>query len=339
MVFLDGAYGEGGGQILRTALSLSILMGKPVKIEDIRANRKKPGLMPQHLTVVKALQKISSAETEGAMMESTGLIFKPGETRSGKYLFDVGTAGSTSLILQAILPPLAFGPGKTQVILKGGTHVPWSPPFHYLEKVFIPVLSGVGVRADLTLVTWGWYPRGGGEVRIEIEPARTLHSLRLVQSWKPESLKVLCASSNLPAHITDREKNGIRERLSREGLSAEFEVFDGPSPGQGNMVFIAAGSGVNRAGFTALGERGKRAEQVADEAVDALLSFLNSGAAVEEHLADQLVPYLALAEGPSELLVQHISSHLRTNLWVVEHFIKRKIQLDEEGSLGRLTIK
>jgi RNA 3'-terminal phosphate cyclase (ATP) len=339
MVIIDGAYGEGGGQILRTALSLSVLLGKPVKIEDIRANRKKPGLMPQHLTVVKALQKISSAETEGATMGSTGLIFKPGETRSGKYLFDVGTAGSTSLVLQAILPPLAFGPGKTQVVLKGGTHVPWSPPFHYLEKVFMPVLSGMGVRADLALVTWGWYPRGGGEVTVKIEPTASFQPLQFVQPWTPDSLVVLCASSNLPPHIREREKNGIRERLSREGLSAEFEVFDGPSPGQGNMVFITAGSGINRAGFAALGERGKRAEQVADEAVTAFMAFLRSGAAVEEHLADQLVPYLALAQGPSELLVQRISSHLRTNLWVVEHFIKRKIQLDEEGPLGRLTIK
>jgi RNA 3'-phosphate cyclase len=294
--------------------------------------------MPQHLTVVKALKEICAARTEGATPASTRLTFRPGEIRFGTYCFDIGTAGSTSLLLQALLLPLIFGSGRTRVVLRGGTHVPWSPPFHYLEEVFIPMLLVMGVKAALRLITWGWYPKGGGEVTVEVQPAGPLHALRLVSPWKPESLKVLCASSNLPAGIRQREKQRIGASLSRDGLRAEFELVEGPSPGQGNGVFMAAASGINRAGFSALGARGKMAEAVADEALGAFRAFLESGAALDEHLADQLVPYLALAEGPSELLVQRISSHLKTNLWVIRHFRDRKMELKEEGDLGRLVV-
>ena len=336
MITIDGSYGEGGGQILRTALSLSVIFGIPVRIEQIRNNRKKPGLMPQHLTAVKALQEICQAQVDGAVIGSKELRFEPGRIKPGEYSFDVGTAGSTSLIFQSLLLPLTLSGGDSLVRLKGGTHVPWSPPFHYLELVFLPVLVRMGIQVHMELKKWGWYPKGGGEIEARIKPVGQLTPLSIPHPWKPDWIKVFCASSHLPDHIREREKQRIEKHLSQKDLKAHYELIEGPSPGQGNIVFIASGGGPGYAGFSSLGRRGKRAEQVADEAVDSLLAFMESGASVEEHLADQLVPYLALAQGPSEILVQRISSHLQTNLWVVRQFSQVDMKLKEEGALGRL---
>ncbi|MBI5603159.1 MAG: RNA 3'-phosphate cyclase [Deltaproteobacteria bacterium] len=338
MITIDGSYGEGGGQILRTALSLSVIFGIPVRIEQIRNNRKKPGLMPQHLTAVKALQEICQARVDGAVIGSKELSFEPGRVKPGEYSFDVGTAGSTSLIFQSLLLPLTLSGGDSLVRLKGGTHVPWSPPFHYLEWVFLPVLVRMGIQVQMKLKKWGWYPKGGGEIEARIKPVKQLMPLSLGQPWKPAWIKCFCASSHLPEHIREREKQQVEELLSPKALQAHYELIEGPSPGQGNIVFIAAGGGPGYAGFSSLGQRGKRAEQVAGEAVDSLLAFMESGASVEAHLADQLVPYLALAQGPSEILVQRISSHLKTNLWVVRQFCQVNITLSEEGMVGRLQI-
>ncbi len=338
MLIINGAYGEGGGQILRTALSLSALLGIPVRIEAIRANRKKPGLMPQHLTAVKALQAICRARVEGASIGSMTLTFEPGRPQAGEYHFDVGTAGATSLILQTLLLPLAFAGGESVVHLTGGTHVPWSPPIHYLEMVFLPVLLRMGIQIEINLIKWGWYPQGGGMIQARIKPADKLRPLSLGRPWKPDRIKVICASSHLPGHIRERERHRVEERLRQKGLAADYDLAEGPSPGQGNMVFIAAAGGPGSAGFTSMGQRGKKAELVAEEAADSLLTFLESGASVEEHLADQLVPYLSLAEEPSEILIQGISSHLETNLRVVRHFSQEGIILREEGKLGRLTM-
>ncbi len=336
MITIDGSYGEGGGQILRTTLSLSALLGIPVRIEAIRANRKKPGLMPQHLTAVKALQEICQARVEGVAIGSKELRFEPGRVNPGDYSFDVGTAGATSLIFQSLLLPLVLSGGESAVRLKGGTHVPWSPPFHYLSRVFLPVLARMGIRVEMDLRKWGWYPKGGGEIEARIKPVRHLMPLSLEEPWKADWIKVLCASSHLPGHIRERERRQVEERLSQKNLAAHYELIEGPSPGQGNVVFIVAGGSPAEAGFSSLGQRGKRAEQVADESADSLLAFLESGTSVEEHLADQLVPFLALAEGFSEILAQRVSSHLKTNLWVVRQFFKVGIDLKEEGNLGRL---
>jgi RNA 3'-terminal phosphate cyclase (ATP) len=338
MLIVNGAYGEGGGQILRTTLSLSALLKIPVRIESIRANRKKPGLMPQHLTAVKALQAICQARVEGAFIGSRALTFEPARPRAGEYHFDVGTAGAISLILQTLLLPLAFAGSESLIHLTGGTHVPWSPPIHYLEMVFLPVLLRIGVQVEINLIKWGWYPQGGGMIQARIKPAEKLKPLSLGQPWKPNRIKVICASSHLPGHIRERERHRVEEHLRQKDLTADYDLTEGHSPGQGNMVFIAATGEAGSAGFTSMGQRGKKAELVAEEAVDTLLAFLESGASVEEHLADQLVPYLALAEGPSEILIQKISSHLETNLWVVRHFFQEEIKLGEEGRLGRLTM-
>jgi RNA 3'-phosphate cyclase len=336
MIHIDGSQGEGGGQILRTALSLSALLGLPVAIENIRANRPKAGLRPQHLTAAKALKEICGAEVEGLAVDSRRIAFRPGRVRPGKYFFDVGTAGSVTLILQALLLPLALAPGPSRISLRGGTHVPWSPPFHFLSEVFLPTLALMGIKTAVRLGKWGWYPKGGGEMEVDIHSAETLKPLVLDQPWEPEEVRALCASSRLPGHILERERKRIEVLLSERRFNTRYELTEGASFGPGNMVFIAARKGQAAAGFSSLGARGKPAEQVAEEVVQAFLSFLASGAAVDEHLGDQILPYLALAPGRSEILVQSVSSHLRTNLWVVNQFMPARLVLEEEQGLGKV---
>ena len=176
MIHIDGSQGEGGGQILRTALSLSALLGLPVTIENIRANRPKAGLRPQHLTAVKALKEICGAEVEGMAVDSRRIAFRPGRVRPGNYFFDVGTAGSVTLILQALLLPLALAPGPSRIKLRGGTHVPWSPPYHYLAEVFLPTLALMGIQTAVRLGKWGWYPKGGGEAGNGYPSRRNAHT-------------------------------------------------------------------------------------------------------------------------------------------------------------------
>lgn len=332
MLHLDGSYGEGGGQILRTALSLAAVTGVPVRIERIRAGRPKPGLRPQHLTAVQALARVCQAEVTGANLGSQALTFKPGVPKAGHYLFDVaqrtGSAGSVSLIAQALLPPLLMAAGApTTVILKGGTHVPWSPPVHYLSHVFLPALALMGAKVDLALERWGWYPKGGGEVHLKIAPARGLTGIEWRTPAAPIAFQALSAASKLPEHVARRQAARLTARL-KDKVPVEIIPASGLDPG--SFVFLWG----PRAGFGALGARGKPAEQVADEVAEAYLTFLKSGAALDRHLADQILLYLALARGPSTFTTATVTSHLITNIWVIEQFLGPKFEV--RGNLGEL---
>ena len=334
---LDGSYGEGGGQILRTALSLAVALRRPVSVTRIRARRPKPGLQPQHLTVVRALAAISSAEVSGDALGSTELSFAPRAVRGGTYRFDVGaikgSAGSVSLLFQALLLPLACADAPSRLTLVGGTHVSWSPPVHYLTEVFLPALRRVGVQADVVLRRWGWYPKGGGEVEATVAPSPTLGGVPPQES--PASVTGLSAVSRLPRSIAERQAHRADERLSAAGVRAEIRIEeDTTARGPGTVLFLAV---PGRAGFSALGRRGVLAEQVADEAVDQLLAFLASGAGVDDHLADQLVPFLALAGKPSVFTCPTLSPHLRTVAWVVQQFLPIRIEM-EEGRPARVRV-
>ncbi len=329
MVRLDGSYGEGGGQLVRTALALAALLGESVKITDIRAGRAKPGLRPQHLTAVKALAQISHGEVEGAALGSRELTFKPRAIHGGAYFFDVaektGSAGAVTLVAQALLPPLLAAPGRATVTIRGGTHVAWSPPAHYLIQVFLPALAELGAGASLTLNRWGWYPRGGGEVRLTVEPSGRLHGAHWLSPPDPAAFQALSAASRVPYHVIQRQAKRLKERLG-EGLPVAEVEADSLDPG--SFVFLW-GPG---AGFHALGARGKPAEQVADEAAEAFLSFQHRRLALDRRLADQLVLYLALAQGPSDFTTEAITRHLLTNIWVIEQFLGPTFQV--RGNLG-----
>ncbi len=334
-VTIDGRHGEGGGQILRTALTLSALLNVPVKIDHIRGNRKKPGLRPQHLVAVNALAAITGARLDGARVDSTQLLFEPERVKAGNYRFHIGTAGSTGLVLQTLIPVLLFGNTSSHVQIMGGTHVPWSPPFHYLQSVFSPALKAMGGEVHLEILKWGWYPMGGGVVKASIYPTRGLKAIQYLHRGDLKDIQVLSAASNLPLHIAERQRDQALRRLEYLGIALHTSIENAPSPGQGTALFLPARFEGITAGFTSLGKRGKRAEAVADDACDELIEFLDSGRILDRHLADQLVLYMALAEGYSTFLTEKATEHLLTNIWVIEQFLTVAFEVEEDaGKIG-----
>jgi RNA 3'-phosphate cyclase len=344
MVRIDGSFGEGGGQILRTSLALSCALGKPVEITNIRTGRKNPGLQPQHLTAVKAAASIAGAEVQGAALSSTALRFRPNKTSGGTYNFDVaekrGSAGSTSLVLQTILLPLCFAEQASVVFVKGGTHVPWSPSFHYLRSIVAPLLFRLGVHAEYAIQSWGWYPIGGGQVSARITPAQSLRPLTASDRGRLLRVTGISAISNLPEHIAARQRDRALAVLGRQGIDASIETLSSPSAGKGSFLILAAEFEHLSAGFGSLGAIGKRAEQVADEACDELLLHLRAQGALDPHLADQVVPWLAFCSGPSEFTTSRVTLHLLTNLWVVRQFMDVDVRVEgNEGEEGRILIR
>jgi RNA 3'-terminal phosphate cyclase (ATP) len=347
-VVIDGSYGEGGGQVLRTSLALAVFTGQPVRIEHIRAGRKKPGLRPQHLTAVRAAAAVCEARLEGDELSSQSLTFVPGgPARSGEYAFDVaeaargGSAGSVGLVLQTVLLPLALAKGESFLTLRGGTHVPWAPPVSYLEHVFLPQLARMGVHVQVELVRWGFYPAGGGEVRIRIARREgPLHSILLTERGELQRVRGAAAVMNLPAHIPQRMAARARNVLAEAGLPAQVEPrrLRGAGPGAG--IFLFAEYAHVTAGFTAYGRKGLPAERVAEAACEELLAHHRSGAPADSHLADQLVLPMALAEGESQVSTAQVSQHLLTNVWVVRQFLAREIHVEgERGVPGTVVVK
>lgn len=336
---IDGSYGEGGGQILRTALALSAVLGRPVELFKIRAGRKSPGLQPQHLSCVKALAKITGAEVHGAEFGSSRLHFAPGLIIGGSRRIDVGTAGATSLVFQAILAPLAFASTSSALTITGGTHVPWSPPAPYISEVFLPMVERMGLGATWQVRRGGFYPKGGGEVRATVQPLRRLISIDLTNRGALLAIRAISAVAGLPRGIAERQANRVRDRFADAGHKIEIEIAEFDAACQGDTVFVWAEFEQARAGFGALGERGKSAERVADEAADALLNFLAGDAATDPHLADQLAVLIALAHGRSVLTTARVSRHLLTNLWTIQQFLPIEVSLEgQPDGPGRLSI-
>lgn len=346
LIVIDGSYGEGGGQIVRTSLALSAISQRPIMIENIRGKRPNPGLRPQHLTGVEALAKITQGQLEGAHVGSRTLRFLPHKICPGDYRFDIGngrkSAGSVTLLLQTLLPPLCCSKSNSRLILTGGTHVPWSPPFHYFSEILLPALARMGVAVEARLERWGWYPKGGGFVRVEVKPPPELKPLSLLDRGRLIRIRGISAVSHLPAHVAERQRERAIQRIESElGQKAEVEVLrDVPGEGTGSFLFLVMESEGVAAGFSALGKRGKRAEAVADEAVDALVHYAQSDACLDPHLADQLLVFLALAAGRSSFTTNRISDHLMTNLWAIERFVKVQTRVGGDlGEAGRVEIE
>lgn len=340
MLTIDGSYGEGGGQILRSALTLAMIMGRTMELQNIRAKRANPGLRPQHLACVRAAAAICDGEVSGAVLGSHHLRFSPAPVRPGDYRFDIGTAGSVALVLQTILLPLGLAGGVSRVTVTGGTHVPMSPCFHYLDLVLRPVLVSMGLVVSLHLKEWGWYPKGGGKVEARIDPTMGLGPFVGIRPTGAASIRALSASSGLPAHVRRRQGTRLSELLAARGLPVDLAEEEAPALSPGSLVFLWTVDEGRRAGSTALGARGKPAEQVADEAVRGLTAFLQSGAAVDDRLADQLVLPAVVARGVSRWYVPRVSRHLRTNAWVARQFGLERVSLPLEVQCpGEVTIE
>ncbi len=341
MLQIDGAYGEGGGQILRTSLSLAAITGQPISINRIRANRSKPGLAIQHLTAVRAAAALCQAQVTGDAVGSTQLEFIPTASAiAGSYTFDVaqttgaGSAGAIMLVLQTILLPLALTKGDSVVTLKGGTHLPWSPPATYIELVYLPMLRQMGVQAQMQVKSWGWYPQGNGEVELQISGQSTpLQGLHLLERGNLQVVRGLAVATQLPAHIPQRMASRAENLLKEAKIKTDIQPgkMRGIAPGAG--ITLVAEYDRSLAGFSALGKLGLAAEKVAEMAVEELLAFHSTGAPVEEHLADQLLLPAALATDASEYRVAEVSLHLTTNAWVIEQFGLAKIAIAPDSKI------
>jgi RNA 3'-terminal phosphate cyclase (ATP) len=318
MLTIDGSQGEGGGQILRTSLALSLVTGTPFRIESIRARRAKPGLMQQHLTAVRAAAEVSRADVKGTAIGSRELTFKPGAIRTGDFFFAVGTAGSTTLVLQTVLPALLRAPGASSLVLEGGTHNPHAPPFDFLEKTFLPMINRMGPRVRAKLERPGFYPAGGGRFSVRIEPA-VLSPLDLRARGAVRHRLARAIVANLPRHIAERELHVVAELLgwSPDELQIE-EVREAHGPG--NLLMLEIECDHITEVVTAFGQRGVPAESVARKAVAEVERYLAAGVPVGEHLADQLLLPLALASGGSFVTLAP-SLHAETNSEVIKMFL------------------
>jgi RNA 3'-terminal phosphate cyclase (GTP) len=328
-VEIDGSYGEGGGQILRTSVALSVITGKAVRITKIRANRSNPGLRPQHLHGILALKELSNARVKGASVGSTELEFVPRKPEPKHIKVPVTTAGSITLVLQALLPAMAFTGGSFEIT--GGTDVPWSPPVDYLKHVTLHALRKMGLEVELEIKRRGHYPKGGGLVVGKVEPWEERKPLKAVELGRIERFGGISHATNLPAHVAERQAKAARERLEEfYNVPAEIETEVSRSLGPGSGVVVWAETDNLRLGGDALGKRGKPAETVGREAADELIEALTTRMAVDRFLGDQLVPFLAFAGG--EIGVSEITNHLLTNVWVVERFFGKIFKV--EGGIG-----
>lgn len=333
IVELDGSQGEGGGQILRTSLALSLVSGRPFHLANVRARRKPPGLRPQHLMSVQAAAQIGQAKVRGASQGSTDLVFEPGTVVPGTFHFAIGTAGATSLVLHTVYLPLALAGGPSRVTIEGGTHVKASPCFHFLDATWRGYLRLIGVEIALTMHRPGFYPRGGGLLQADIKPCSGITGLNYLEFPPVEMVQGISAVSGLPMEIADRQARRARQRLRKLGLKVDITEEAWPG-GPGTVLTLTLPTKPVPTLFFGLGERGKPAERVADEAVDQLALYLEAEPlAMDEHSADQLVLPLVLATGSSAFRVTRLSSHLRTNVDTIHHFLDRPIQLNgaEDG--------
>ena len=360
MIKLDGSHGEGGGQIVRTALALSTITGLPFEVENIRKGRCDPGLKSQHLYCARALQELSGAKAEGAELGSTRIVFYPGKMKARTLAVDVGTAGSITLLLQSLLLPMIFGSGKTRLKLTGGTDVSWSQPYDYFKEVLLPQLAKYCERIDAKLEKRGYYPKGGGKIELVIVPKYKLTDFAAFSEFwnflKENAPKInLAERGNLAvvrgvshasadlqkAEVAERQASSAKRALASLGCPVRIDVSysDTLSTGSGICLWAAfenEHSEIDTAnpailGSDSLGAKSKRAEDVGREAAEGLIKEIESGAPVDRYLADQLIPLMALSGG--RIKASEITNHCITNIHVVEAFLGRVFEVDENGKI------
>jgi RNA 3'-terminal phosphate cyclase (ATP) len=329
-IHIDGSFGEGGGQVLRTSLTLAAITGKRLHIDKIRANRPKPGLAKQHLTCVEAICAICGGKCRGGAVGSTALDFEPGEIRAGDYRFDIGSAGSASLVIQTVLPVLFCADLSSTVAVTGGTHNAWAPPFDFIKESFLPAIAAMDFKAGSRLVRYGFFPAGGGEITFEIRPKQDERGseIDLCEAIMNPKISARIYTSKLPIHIAQKQQ----KLLLSSGLNFEtiehIEVKDSISAGNCAVICI---KGANRTTvFTGFGSRGKPSEKVINEVVGEAKDYLSSGAAIDHYLADQLLLYMAMRR-TGRFTTNDFSKHLTTNIEVIKKFLAVDFTVKKQG--------
>ena len=338
MIEIDGSYLEGGGQIIRTAVALSAVSGKPCKIFNIRAKRFSPGLQAQHKTAVKSVAKLCSAKLVGAEVGSHSIEFYPREIFGGSLLFDIGTAGSISLVLQSLMIPALHCKNVLDIKIKGGTMVRWSPTIGYLQNVTLPLLKKFGYSGNITLLRHGYYPKGGGIVEAKIQKSE-IRAIELLERGKLIEIKGSCIASNdlKKSNVAERMKKILEQELPKIfdiQPNIKIEYVNTNCPGCGVDLFAEYENSI--IGSNSIGEKGKSAESVAKEALDSLVEEHNSQAPLDKRMSDQIIPYMALgpiSDGESMVRASAITNHTKTNIWVVEQFLPVRFELDEVNKI------
>lgn len=349
MRVIDGAYGEGGGQLVRLSCALAALTGTPVRIVDIRARRSPPGLAPQHVAALRALAALSGAEVEGLAVRAREIVFRPGALRPGRYRFDVGTAGAITLVLQAVLPAALACPGPVHLTVTGGTDVRAAPPLDYFRYVFVPLIARLGAAVSVRLVRRGYYPLGGGEVEVAVEPRSGRWRAFAPSTRGPvEEIAGFAHCARLPAHVALRMRAAALTRLAaaagggeeRRQARIETEVL-GPEAalGPGGAIVLVARTSHTVLGASAVAERGVPAERLGEAAAGELLADLDAEATLDVHAADQLLIYLAQAEGRSRFFVRTLSSHARTAMWLLEQCLPVGFTVTEAAGGVRVEVQ
>jgi RNA 3'-terminal phosphate cyclase (ATP) len=345
MIEIDGSIGEGGGQVLRTSLVLAAVLRREIRVFNIRAGRSEPGLKAQHLTSVKAVAEICNASSKGLRIGTTEFVLGPGGIKAGSFRFDVGTAGSITLVLQTLMPLLPYAPGTVELEITGGTDVRWSPPIDYLRLVTLPLLAKMGVHASVLVSRRGHYPKGGGIVRLNANPTSALKAIVGVARGDVTSIEGVSHSVMLPTRAAERQAVAATRVIEESGFprpKIRLEASENGShigPGSG-IVLCAETSSGGLLGGDSLGERGRPAETVGEDAARKLVEEMNPGAFLDRHMGDMIVPYVTLAEGASDLSISQITQHTLTNVKVAEQVAGVSFDpLPQAGKPGRLRVK
>lgn len=337
---VDGSYGEGGGQLLRLSCALAALRGEAVRIVNIRAKRSPSGLAPQHLAAVRTVAALCGAEVEGLALRAREIVFRPGPLRAGEYRFEVGTAGAITLVLQAVLPVALACDAPVRLSVSGGTDVRAAPPLDYFRHVFLPLLARLGAHVTLVLERRGYYPRGGGEAELTVAPAARFSALVFDEPGPIEQIGGIAHCANLPAHVAERMRQAALARLGALPAAQIATEVLGPEQalGPGGAIVLWARTARTVLGAATVAERGLRAEQLGEQAAGELRAEIESGASLDLHAADQLLVYLAQAEGVSRFTVRALSLHARTTMWLLEQFLPVRFAVSAEGQRVRVEV-
>jgi RNA 3'-phosphate cyclase len=336
---IDGSYGEGGGQIVRTAVALSVLTKQPIEITNIRAGRPIPGLRPQHYTALSCIRTICDAEVEGLSIHSANLRFTPRDIKPGTYTFDIGTAGSMTLVFQACLLSAFHSSAPLTIVLRGGTDVRWAPSWDYFTHVFLPLISKIGIKTDIKLLKRGYYPTGGGEASLTIHPVKKLLPFSAQEPQSFTELSGIIHRANLPDHISIRMKHAAIKAAMKKNLRSTIQIDAAPSSSPGTGITLWSESERTIIGSTVLGEKTLSAEAVGETAANLLIQEIISGATLDRYAIDQILPYLALAPRGSACLIREISNHTHTNMWLIKQFFPIDFEVTPQQNALRIVVK